>query len=100
MTTQLQDWALSDTKERAEEALVGYKVDVDGCICDFGQFEGEASYVPYFWNVFLDGCHNDDDGDVITVNVEASDVVVFPELNGRKYVRLYQSDDGFISEVG
>jgi hypothetical protein len=79
--------------------MANYKVDEHGIIRSPGQFEGEKLYVPYFWEAYLNGCADRDDGLVLGFDVNADDLREFPELKGRRTVRLMQSDDGFVVEV-
>lgn len=64
-----------------------------------GKFEGEARYVPYFWEFYLEGFAENDDGTVLTFKVTKEDRRLFPELKGRRSVRLFESAEGFVSEV-
>jgi len=64
-----------------------------------GKFEQEASYVPYFWEVYLDGFADDDDGEILTFNVSQEDVAMFPELKDRETVKLVELDYGFVVEL-
>lgn len=64
-----------------------------------GKFEGEAPYVPYFWEAYLNGFSDRDDGKILGFDVTAEDKAIFPELKKRRTVRLYQRDDGFVCEV-
>ena len=64
-----------------------------------GKFEGEARYVPYYWEAFLAGMADRDDGKVLGFDVSVEDKTLFPELKRRRTVKLYQRDDGFIIEV-
>lgn len=64
-----------------------------------GKFEGEAPYVPYFWEVGMDGMADDDDGEILKFVVTEEDRQMFPELRGRKRVRLRETDQGFVVEV-
>jgi hypothetical protein len=64
-----------------------------------GKFEGEAVYVPYFWEAFLNGMADRDDGRVLGFDVTAEDKVLFPELKGRRTVRLIETEQGFVCEV-
>lgn len=75
-----------------------YKIE-NGIIRSPGQFEGEAIYVPHFWEAFLDGFADRDDGRVLGFDVTADDKAEFPELKHRRTVKLYQRDDGFVCEV-
>jgi hypothetical protein len=83
-----------------KDRLGDYEVR-DGKIRSPGKFEGECRYVPYFWDVFLEGgtCTEHDD-DVLEFEVDAQeDVGLFPELAGRKAVFLKEDDQGFVREV-
>ena len=64
-----------------------------------GKFQGCAAYVPYFWEQFLDGCADRDDGEVLGFNVTAIDKKLFPELARRRTVNLYETSAGFVCEV-
>ena len=82
-----------------QEIEAKYKIDNNGAIRTLGQFEGEMLYVPYFWDAFLNGCADRDDGKILGFDVSAEDKAQFPELKKRRTVKLYQRDDGFICEV-
>ncbi len=77
---------------------MGYKVE-SGIIRSPGKFEGEARYVPYFWDAYLNGCADRDDGAVLGFDVSKEDKVRFPELKRRRTVKLIERDDGFVVEV-
>ena len=64
-----------------------------------GKFEGEARYVPYFWDAYLDGGADRDDGKVLGFDITADDKKLFPELKKRKTVKLIERDDGFVVEI-
>jgi len=64
-----------------------------------GKFQGEAIYVPYFWQQFLEGGADRDDGRVLGFDVNADDKAIFPELKRRKTVRIMETADGFVVEV-
>ncbi len=74
-----------------------YQVE-NGVIRSNGKFEGEAVYVPYFWDAFLNGMADRDNGRVLGFDLTADDKAMFPELKGRRTVRLYERDDGFVCE--
>jgi hypothetical protein len=63
-----------------------------------GKFEGCAPYVPYFWDLYLSGEYDRDDGRVVGWDVTADDRATFPELKGRRTVRLRETDSGFVVE--
>lgn len=73
-----------------------YAVDTHGLICDPGKFEGEALYVPYFWDVYLNGFADDDDGKTLTFNVDDDDRKQFPELSNVHHIELWEDDNGFV----
>jgi len=83
---------------KREEIETKYKVE-NGVIHSPGIFEGEAVYVPHFWEAFLDGMADRDDGEVLGFDVTAEEKKEFPELKRRRTVKLWQSDDGFVREV-
>lgn len=64
-----------------------------------GKFEGEQAYVPYFWEAFLNGGADDDDGETLTFRVTDADRAIFPELRRVKKVRIYERSDGFVCEA-
>ncbi len=71
---------------------------VNGRIVSPGKFEGEAVYIPYFWDAFLNGMSDRDDGTVLGFDLTPEDKAMFPELRRKRTVRLLQRDDGFVCE--
>ncbi|HEX8838167.1 MAG TPA: hypothetical protein VF748_14595 [Candidatus Acidoferrum sp.] len=71
-----------------------------GRIMTPGKFELEALYVPYFWDEYLNGGADEDDGTVLTFYVTDEDRAEFPELAERAVVKLLETDSGFVIEVG
>lgn len=69
---------------------------VDGRIQDPGKFEGEPVYTPYFWDAFLNGIVDEDDGETLVFNLTAEDREEFPELEAFKQVLLWEDDQGFV----
>lgn len=83
-----------------QEILANYTVDKRGIILSPGKFEGEMLYVPFFWNAFLEGFADRDNGKVIGFDITADDRAMFPELSKRKRtIRLIEREDGFVVEV-
>jgi len=83
-----------------------FEVDDQGLITTPGKFEGEPIYVPYFWNLGLDGCADDEETqthyptdqpvfgfNLSDLNIEQS---VWPELKGQDRIELWESDLGFV----
>ena len=67
-----------------------------------GKFEGEGNYVPYYWEIGLDGGADDEiysgDTPIWVFNVSPEDKAMFPELKGRKRIKLWENEQGFVSE--
>jgi hypothetical protein len=61
-----------------------------------GQFENEPSYVPYFWDVYMNGGADRDDGSTLGFDVRPIDRAIFPDLKNRRTVKIRQRDDGFV----
>lgn len=76
-----------------------------------GKFEGEPLYIEWFYGKSLDGGadheidmsepSSEDEGESCGLmasifDVTPTDVALWPELAGRKYVGFWQRDDGFI----
>lgn len=78
------------------EVLEQYDVNSHGVITTPGKFEDQLVYVPYFWEMYLDGGADEDDGEILTFTVTAADVTEFPELRDVKVVRMYETDQGFV----
>lgn len=67
----------------------------NGIIQSPGRFEGEPTYVPYFYYLYLDG-DGSDDGNEIMFRVLSEDRAMFPELDGVKRIYLNVTDNGFV----
>ena len=61
-----------------------------------GAFQGEARYVPEFWDITLDGPCYGADGETLEVAIEADDVARYPELAHASVVYLSTDNNGFI----
>jgi hypothetical protein len=64
-----------------------------------GKFEGQATYIPYYWDIYLDGFADNDDGKIISFRVNAEDKLKFPCLRYRKVIKLMEDSQGFVIEV-
>lgn len=62
-----------------------------------GKFQGEKPYVPYFYEIGMNGFANEDDGGW-SFDVKPEDVTIFPELRGKRKVKIDVSDNGFVFE--
>jgi len=81
------------------EILRNYKINERGMISSPGKFESEMLYVPYFWNLGLEGSADRDNGKIFGFDISPEEKFVFPELRGRRTVKLYERDDGFVVEL-
>ena len=65
-----------------------------------GKFEGEPAWVPYFWDLTMDGGADDVDDDngtdIYIFTIQEDDIAVFPELAGMSYVEVWETDQGFV----
>ena len=77
----------------------GYTYNDHLVITDLGKFEGEPRYVPHFWEVFLDGFVDTDDGQYLRFRVTDEDKIQFPELSTHHWVTLLETDQGFVVVV-
>jgi len=75
------------------------EVNEQGIIISLGKFEGEPSYVPYFW--YIDG--EDDQVDLNGQGVIArifyvsrSETKSFPDLDDGDVIYLWEDDEGFV----
>ena len=78
----------------------GYTIYADSLtIADPGKFEGEPRYVLHFWDIYLDGGADEDDGQVLEFYVSLEDRAQFPELGQQSTVKLVETEQGFVIEV-
>ena len=76
-----------------------YNVNAANIITDPGKFEGCARYVPHYWEIYLDGFADRDDGRILGFDVTPEDKLQFPELRRRRTVRLLELDTGRVVEL-
>lgn len=66
-----------------------------------GKFEGEPTYVPYLWDVVMDGFSDttayDGDTPVDILIIDSDDVAKFPDLKGIYAVAVWESEQGFVN---
>ena len=73
-----------------------YITDVDGMILEYGKYEGEKIYVPYFWNLVEErGIAH---GDCYRFETNRDERKIFPELGNRMVIFLCEGADGKITE--
>lgn len=93
-----------------------YTLSQLGVIQNPGMFEGCMLWVPYFWDVALDGMYDEQPGGVLSIAVTKDDKQFFATLaiehpqtpclsevakmlRRRQRIRLIQRDDGFVCEA-
>jgi hypothetical protein len=90
-------------REIASRIRKEYKVDSNGNITNPGKFEGEKIYVPYFWELNLngEGEYSEKTENSFCVQVDSEiDFELFPEIDRKKVeIVMQESSDGFITEV-
>lgn len=69
----------------------------NGMIRNPGKFEGEAVYVPYFYDVLMDGFGNTDEDDITTFDISPTEREIFPELGDAHSLMMYISESGFVN---
>lgn len=79
-----------------QEIEANYEISERGTIQSLGKFEGEMLYVPYFWELGLEGVYDEDFGNVYFFDVDEDDLAMFPELKGTYGLALEESDAGFV----
>ena len=82
------------------------RVEYDKIVKGPGKFEGENSYIPYFWGVVNQGEaeleYLDDNGFedcCYWVTVSEDDRELFPELKAGERIPIYEDDNGFVREI-
>ena len=83
---------------KRSEILAQYTVQ-NGIIKNPGQFDGEPIYLPHYWDIYLNGGADRDNGQIIGFDISADDKLEFPELKNRRTIRMIQTESGFICEV-
>lgn len=81
--------------ESRKDVLEQYEV-YEGVITTVGKFEGEMIYVPYLWEIYLMGGATEDDGEIITIDIDDDIRNEFPELNTVVRAYLEESSTGFV----
>jgi hypothetical protein len=77
-----------------------WRPDSGGRITRPGKFEGENVYVPYFWEITLDGGVCQSGNGTWSVEVDLEDRKIFPEISKRKRrVVLFEDSNGFVKEA-
>ena len=75
-----------------------YDVDDDGMILDYGRYEGEKIYVPYFWRLIEE--RGIPHGDGYRFETNRDERKIFPELGNRMVIFLREDGDKVTEEDG
>lgn len=73
-----------------------YDIDSNGVIKSLGKFERESAYVPYYWDMALQGMFSEDVAGVFFIPFDNEDFQTWPELRGQYGIGLEESDTGFV----
>ena len=77
-----------------------YDVSDSGRIKSPGKFEGEMLYIPYFYDISLNGFFNPNRNEIFSIPIEKEDREQFPEIpKHKRRIRFYERDDGFVCEI-
>jgi hypothetical protein len=86
-----------------QEIEAAYKVE-NGIVKSLGKFQGQPTWVVYLWDLFLNGFGDgwaEDHNEVVHAifEIDASDVEVWPELEGVYKVDLWEDALGFMHKT-
>lgn len=81
--------------------MEGEELNAGGFIRGPGKFEGSPAYALYYYDRVMNGFSDEiidaNDGTVIDrFNVGDVDVALFPELQGERYLDMWECDQGFV----
>lgn len=82
-----------------EEIVRLYNPDSDGIIRQPGKFESEMLYVPYFWDMSLEGGAEYDFGRTQFFKIDETDRANFPELGSYYGIGLEETSQGFVNSI-
>jgi hypothetical protein len=93
------DKSLSEEWDSREAIEAEFTVNEHGIIQDPGKFEGEMVYVPYFYDMVMNGFSDESGEGWDAFQISAEDAQMFPELKDDvgKYMVIEYSDQGFVS---
>lgn len=69
-----------------------YRKECEELVSRPGKFEGEPRFSPHFYNICMDGNGSE-------IQVQESDVEIFPELLLGQYVTIDADDNGFVYSI-
>lgn len=95
----MADW-YEEQKDNEAADLVRQRKELREELTGFGRMAGQPIYVAFYWDAYMNGFADEDDGDILTFRISDAERKAFPEIPRRKKrIRLQQSDSGFIYEV-
>ena len=92
------EYEINELRTRVQ-VLKQFETADNGRITSPGKFEGEALYVPYFWEKGLSGWYDDEEDGNYVFFVMPEDREQFPELKQLRRVVLTEDDNGFVREL-
>ena len=80
------------------EAMDGVTLSDDGFVLDKGKFSGEPAWVPYFYEVEMNGFYGEKFGNCTVFAVEENDRQLFPTFFTEKdiYAAIVHTEIGFV----
>lgn len=95
--TEVPDHEYTNKRARDHAHNLGLEFNDDEIITTPGKFEGERIAVPFFWEQYLNGGSDKDDGEIIYFILSPREK---RELQtNRKYFKLHERTDGFVIEI-
>jgi len=76
-----------------------YSINEHGIITDLGKFQTEMCYVPYFWEIGMNGFADEDADGVWFFVIDDDDRELFPDLGEAYGIALDQSEQGFVGST-
>jgi len=70
----------------------------NGRITSPGKFESQPVYAPYYYDIYLNGFADGDDGEVLLFGVTPDDRTIFPEIpRNKRVIHMVIDDAGFVN---
>ena len=76
-----------------------YNFSPSGRILNPGTFQNQNRYILLYYNIYLDGVADIDDGKIIGCKIQKEDKILFPELCRKHWVKFTVTSEGFVEEV-
>lgn len=83
-----------------QQILNSFDIDKHGIITSPGKFEGNMLYVPFFYDLWIEGWADDEGYDdnipFAIFYITDEDIEHFPELRGIKRIEMWKDEYGFV----